>query len=68
MYKMAIIDFKTAFYYPFNRPIGLLNILWVLLPIIGWFALFGYTIVIIKHFIKGDFKELPEFGFFTWSM
>jgi len=60
---MTIIDFKTAFYYPFNRPAGLWNILWILLPIIGWFALFGYTIVIIKHFIKANFKELPEFNF-----
>jgi hypothetical protein len=26
-------------------------------------VLFGYEITIIKHFIKGDFKELPKFDF-----
>jgi hypothetical protein len=41
----------------------MLNILWILLPIIGWFALGGYIITIIKHYIKGDFKELPKFNF-----
>jgi|TARA_B100001964_G_C14216374_1_gene593002 hypothetical protein len=57
------IDFGTAFKYPFNRPIGLLNIFWILVPIIGWFALMGYSIRIIKNFVKGDFKELPLFNF-----
>ena len=57
------LDFETAFKYPFKRAVGLLNILWILLPFIGWFALGGYTITIIKHFIKGDFKELPKFNF-----
>jgi len=57
------LDFKSAFKYPFNRPAGMLNILWVLLPIIGWFALMGYSIRIVKHFIKNDFKELPLFKF-----
>ena len=37
------ITFEKAFKFPFNRPEGLLNILWVLLPIIGWLALFGYN-------------------------
>lgn len=60
---MKVIDFKTAFYYPFNRLEGLLNVLWILLPIIGWLALFGYTIVIIKHFIRADFSALPKFDF-----
>lgn len=60
---MGIIDFKTAFYYPFNRPAGLWNILWILIPIIGWFAFFGYLIRIVKHFIKGDFSQTPEFDF-----
>ncbi len=57
------LEFKDAFKYPFNRPGGMLNILWLLLPIIGWFPLFGYTIRIIKNFVKGDFKELPSFSF-----
>jgi len=56
---MGIIDFKSAFKYPFNRAKGLLNILWLLVPIIGWFILFGYGITIVKHFLKNNFKELP---------
>ncbi|MBU0614770.1 MAG: DUF4013 domain-containing protein [Nanoarchaeota archaeon] len=57
------VEFGTAFKYPFNRPVGMLNILWILLPIIGWFPLFGYTIRIVKNFVKGDFSQLPLFQF-----
>jgi len=57
------LEFGAAFKYPFNRPVGLLNILWLLLPIIGWFPLGGYSIRIVKNFVKGDFKELPLFSF-----
>ena len=39
------------------------NILWILLPIIGWFPLGGYGIRIIKEFTKGKFKKLPTFQF-----
>jgi len=60
---MAKLDFKKAFKYPFNRPKGLLNILWILLPIIGWFALGGYSIRIVQEFCKGKFKKLPKFKF-----
>jgi hypothetical protein len=60
---MKSLDFKTAFKYPFSRAKGMWNILWVLLPIIGWFALGGYSIRIIQEFIKGKFKELPTFNF-----
>tara|TARA_Y100000310_G_C20416037_1_gene684353 strand:- start:14 stop:565 length:552 start_codon:yes stop_codon:yes gene_type:complete len=57
------LDFKTAFKYPFNRPKGMLNILWILLPIIGWFVLGGYLIRIVQEFIKGRFKRLPQLNF-----
>ena len=57
------LKFGTAFYYVFNRPIGMLNILWFFLPIIGWFALFGYGIIIVKEFLKNNFKELPVMNF-----
>jgi len=60
---MKDLKFKDAFSYPFNRPAGLLNILWILLPIIGWFPLGGYGIRITKEFMKGKFKKLPEFSF-----
>ena len=59
----AELDFKTAFKYPFNRAKALLNILWILLPIIGWFALGGYYVRIVKEFSKGKFKKLPTFKF-----
>ena len=60
---MKALDFNIAFKYPFNRPMGMLNILWVFVPIIGWFALGGYGVRIIQNFIKGDFKELPKLEF-----
>lgn len=55
--------FNDAFRYPFNRAKGMLNILWILLPIIGWFALGGYTIRIVQEQTKLKFKELPKFKF-----
>ncbi len=61
--KKTILTFKEAFNYPFNRAKGLWNILWILVPIIGWFALFGYGVRIIQEFCKGEFKRLPIFKF-----
>ena len=60
---MPDLDFKTAFYYPFNRAKGMLNILWFLLPIIGWFTLGGFIIRIVKEFSEGRFEQLPIFNF-----
>ena len=60
---MKPLDFKTAFKYPFNRAKGMWNILWVLLPIFGWFALGGYGIRIVKEFSHGKFKKLPVMSF-----
>jgi len=62
---MKSLEFKTAFSYPFNRPVGMTNILWVFVPIIGWFFLGGYSIRIIKEFVKGKHKELPKSNFNT---
>ena len=60
---MKTLDFKTAFKYPFNRAKRMWNILWILLPIVGWLALGGYGVRIIKEFSKGKFKKLPAFKF-----
>ncbi len=60
---MKTLDFKTAFKYPFNRATGMWNILWVLVPIFGWFALGGYGVRIVQEFSKGHFKELPTMKF-----
>ena len=57
------LNFETAFKYPFNRPKGLLNGLWLLFIFFGWFALMGYGIRIINEFIKGKFNKLPEMNF-----
>ncbi len=60
---MKELDINSAFMFPFNRWKGMLNVLWFFLPIIGWFALYGYGIRIIKGFLKDKFKELPSFKF-----
>ena len=60
---MKPLDFNTAFKYPFNRATGMWNILWVLVPIIGWFALGGYSVRIVQEFSKGHFKQLPTMKF-----
>ena len=60
---MKTVDFKTAFTFPFNRAKGLWNILWILLPIFGWLALFGFQVRIVNGFLKGKFKKLPLFSF-----
>lgn len=60
---MNELKFNDAFKYPFNRAKGMLNILWIFLPIIGWFALGGYSVRIVQEFIKGKFKQLPTLEF-----
>ena len=57
---MKKLDFGTAFKYPFNRAKRMWYILWLLVPIIGWFALGGYSIRLVKEFTKGKYKHLPE--------
>lgn len=60
---MKKLAFKTAFNYPFNRAKGMWNILWIFVPIIGWFALGGYSVRIVQEFCKGKFKQLPVLKF-----
>ncbi len=60
---MADLDFGKAFKYPFNRWKGLFNILWLIIPIVGWFAIVGYQVRLVKEWIDGQFKELPKFNF-----
>jgi len=60
---MEKLTFKSAFKYPFKRATGMWNILWVFLPIIGWFALGGYSIKIAQEFCNGKFEQLPTFDF-----
>ena len=57
---MEGLNFSKGFKYPFNRAKGMLNIFWILVPIYGWFVLYGYLVRIVKEFIDGKFDELPE--------
>lgn len=63
MKKGDVLKFGDAFKYPFNKAKRMWNILWLLLPIFGWFALGGYSVRIIQEFTKGKFKNLPAMKF-----
>jgi len=60
---MKILDFETAFKYPFKNGLRMFNIFWILLPIFGWLALFGYQIRLVKLWIKGNYSGLPKLYF-----
>ena len=53
--------------YPWNKASRLLNGLWLLLPIFGWFALLGYFKRIVRELILKQNKELPAFGNFWFN-
>ena len=57
-------DLQEGLKYPWNKAGRLWNILWILLPIFGWFALIGYIRNIAVDLVKGKRKELPAFGKF----
>ncbi len=57
---MASLDFTKAYRYPFKRWAGLLNILWLLVPVYGWFLLIGYKVRIINEFLVQKWNKLPE--------
>jgi hypothetical protein len=57
------LQFKTAFNYPFAKGIRMWNILWILVPFFGWFALGGYIVRINKEFLEGKYEKLPMMDF-----
>jgi hypothetical protein len=57
---VANLDFTKAFMYPFRRWRGMLNVLWVLVPIYGWFLLIGYRVRIVAEFAQGKYERLPR--------
>lgn len=63
MKKSQVLSFGSAFSYPFNRAKRMWNVLWALLPIFGWFALWGYGIRLVNEWSRGKFKGMPEFSF-----
>lgn len=59
-----MITFVQGLKYPFGRPVRLLNILWGLVPVLGFFAILAYMQKIINEIVKGKTKEVPKFGNF----
>ncbi len=60
--------FKEGFKYPLNNFARIFNYYWMLVPILGIFAVYGYLFKIIESIAKGSRKELPEFGSFFENM
>lgn len=46
--------------YPFKRFKRIWNFYWILIPIIGYFALMGYIVDILKSVFRGE-EEMPKF-------
>jgi hypothetical protein len=57
------ISFSEAFKYPFKTPKRLLYALLLIVPIVGWFALFGYSVRLINEFIEGRYEGLIKLDF-----
>ncbi|MEA3378552.1 MAG: DUF4013 domain-containing protein [Nanoarchaeota archaeon] len=64
--KINYSEFKEGLSYPWRDMKKLWNILWVLIPILGHFALMGYVKKIVNELVKGNNKSLPAFGNF-WT-
>ncbi|RME55583.1 DUF4013 domain-containing protein [Candidatus Woesearchaeota archaeon] len=62
--KNSYSDITDGLKYPWNNAARLWNILWGLIPILGWLALMGYVQKIVQTLVKGDKSGLPEFGEF----
>jgi hypothetical protein len=57
------ISFSEAFKYPFKTPKRLLYALLLIVPIVGWFALFGYSVRLVNEFIEGRYEGLIKLDF-----
>lgn len=49
--------------YPFKKPQRLLYVLLLIVPIIGWLALLGYSVRIVNEFIEGRYEGLIKLDF-----
>jgi len=58
------ISFEEGLRYPWKNKKRLWNILWILIPIVGLFAIIGYAQRIVQAMAKGDFRGLPAFNKF----
>lgn len=63
MIIIETISFSEALKYPFKTPARLLYILLLIVPIIGWLALFGYIVRIVNEFIEGRYEGLIKLNF-----
>ncbi|MBD3248752.1 DUF4013 domain-containing protein [Candidatus Woesearchaeota archaeon] len=63
-----MVEFVEGLKYPWGNPKKLWNILWVLVPILGIFALIGYVQKIMRSIVGGDVSGLPEFGNFMENL
>ncbi len=50
---------REALHYPFANWKRLFNYFWILIPVWGWFVVYGYMVRIIDHLRRGHHKELP---------
>jgi hypothetical protein len=57
------ISFSEAFKYPFKTPKRLLYVLLLIVPIIGWLALFGYVVRLVNEFVEGRYEGLIKLDF-----
>jgi hypothetical protein len=55
-----MVMFTEGLKFPWQKPRRLWNILWVLVPIVGWFALMGYIVRIVQNLNRGNTKEIPK--------
>jgi hypothetical protein len=62
--KMSKENFIEGLKYPWKNPKRLWNILWILIPILGFFAIIGYIRKIVLELLKENKEGLPEFGDF----
>ncbi|MDQ1276418.1 MAG: hypothetical protein QG610_1996 [Euryarchaeota archaeon] len=58
MVIIETISFSDALKFPFKKPKRLLYGLMVLIPILGWFVLFGYIARLINEFVEGRYEGL----------
>lgn len=54
------LTFDHAFAYPYRRKRGLLNILWIFVPVLGQLLILGYSTRIAQSFCEGKFDRLPK--------
>lgn len=56
-----VSSFSDGLRYPWGVPKRLLNILWALIPVLGWLALVSYYQSMIRVIVAGNKTNLPEF-------